>query len=86
MINLTYTANEALRSAIDYAQLTTENIRVTKLAVKDGLYEIALRTLCQMYEFYVDAANGEVLGVNVEPALDLEAVYDDASATLAHVA
>lgn len=86
MINLTYTANEALRSAMEYARLTTEDVRVTKLTAKDGLYEITLRTLCQMYEFYVDAANGEVLGVNAEPALDLEAVYDDTSATAARAA
>lgn len=86
MMNLTYTANEALRSAMEYAQLTTEDIRVMKLAATDGLYEIVLRTLSQMYEFYVDAASGEVLGINAEPALDLEAVYDDTSATVVRAA
>ena len=86
MMNLTYTANEALRSAMEYAQLTTEDIRVMKLAATDGLYEIVLRTLSQMYEFYVDAASGEVLGINAEPALDHEAVYDDTSATVVRAA
>lgn len=76
MMNYADTASGALHSAMEYAQLMTEDVRVTKLAVKDGLYEIALLTLCQRYEFYVDAANGEVLGVNAGPTLDLGAIYD----------
>lgn len=77
MIDLTYTANEALRSAMEYAQLATEDVRVAKLAAKDGLYEITLHTPYQMYEFYVDAATGEVLGINAVPSLDLESAYED---------
>ncbi|MBR1455806.1 MAG: PepSY domain-containing protein [Oscillospiraceae bacterium] len=67
----TYTAEQALRIALTYAGLEPKDCRCGALRLEGGLYEIALRTDYQKLELYVDAADGEVLGFNAEPALDL---------------
>ena len=74
------TSNEALRIAIRYASLENVSPSCEKILNCDGLYEILLRTLLMRYEFYVDAATGEVLGFNNEPEVDAQVAYGRLSA------
>ena len=78
MNHTTPAANDALRIAMRYAKLNKETTVCTGLSFADGLYEITLRTPYQTYEFYVDSADGEVLGINAEPGLDLDNFYEGA--------
>ena len=75
-------ANNALRIAMRYAKLNKETTVCTGLSCTDGLYEITLRTPYQIYEFYVDSDQGEVLGINTVPGLDLDNFYEEAEQDL----
>lgn len=74
--NKNLTPEQAMRFALVYAELENDGPVCLSGRYAEGLYHFVFRTLCLRYEFYVDAANGEVLGVGTEPipyaeALDL---------------
>ncbi len=61
------TRKQALRAA--YLSAGIENDGPVCLAGRydGGFYHFVVRTLFLRYEFYVDAANGEVPGISTEP-------------------
>ena len=69
---LRMTQNQALRSAIAYAELKNAEPRCTSGSYADGLFHFIVTTLYLRYEFYVDAVSGEVLGISTEPLSYLE--------------
>ncbi|MCR5087959.1 MAG: hypothetical protein K6C08_00415 [Oscillospiraceae bacterium] len=72
------TADNALRIAMRYARLNKESVICTHLSCDNDIYEITLRTPYQIYEFYVDPAACEVIGINAEPSLELNCLCDSA--------
>ena len=69
---LKLTADQALRSAIAYADIKNDELVCTSGSFADGLYHFLVTTLYMRYEFYVDAASGEVPGFSTEPLSCLE--------------
>lgn len=72
----TLTPEQAMRYALIAADIEEEKPVCLASRYAEGLYHFVLCTPYVRYEFYVDAANGEVLGVGTEPlphaaALDL---------------
>ena len=72
--NKTLTPEQALRFAIVSANIENDAPVCLSGHCAEGLYHFVLRTLCLRYEFYVDASNGEVLGIATEPLTYDEAV------------
>ena len=72
IINPQMTQNQALKCAIAYVEIKNDEPVCTSSSFADGLYHFIVTTLYLRYEFYVDAMNGEVLGISTEPLLDLE--------------
>ena len=65
---------QALQFALACVNLSNDEFCCLSSQYNQGLYNFVLRTLCLRYEFYVDASNGEVLGINTEPFPSMEAV------------
>ena len=63
------TAEQALGCALIYARIEKEEPRCLFSHYKDSLYQFVVRTVCLQYEFYVDAVDGTVWGINTEPLL-----------------
>lgn len=61
------TAEQALNHALIYARIENEEPRCLFSRRRDGLYQFIVRTVCLKYEFYVDAEDGTVLGIDTEP-------------------
>ena len=61
------TQEQALRAAIEYADLSCDESSCLLCLCRDGLYRIVLNTPYLRYEFYVDAQSGEVLGIDMKP-------------------
>ena len=51
--------------------------RCTFVKNENGLYEMEIRTLVMRYDVYADAASGEILGLNYEPAVDEDAAFGE---------
>ncbi len=66
------TTDQALQSAIAYAEIKNDEPRCTSGSFADGIYHFIVTTLYLRYEFYVDAVSGEVLGISTEPLSYLE--------------
>lgn len=66
---------QALQFALACVNLSNDEFCCLSSRYNQGLYNFVLRTLCLRYEFYVDASNGEVLGINTEPFSSMEALY-----------
>ena len=84
---LKLTTDQALQSAIAYAEIENDEPRCASGSFAGGLYHFIVTTLYLRYEFYVDAVSGEVLGISTEPlsypeALNLCADWE----SLPHVA
>ena len=60
-------AEEALRSALTYAGIENDENRCLLCRCVNGLFQIIVWTPYLKYEFYVDAENGEVLGIDMIP-------------------
>lgn len=60
---------EAIRIAVAHARLEHDEPYCASAIVEDGFIALAVFTLFQRYEFYVDADSGEVLGIMSEPVL-----------------
>ncbi len=69
---LKLTTDQALQSAIAYAEIKNDEPRCASGSLADGVYHFIVTTLYLRYEFYVDAVSGEVLGISTEPLSYLE--------------
>ena len=70
----TLTPEQAMRYALIAADIEEEKPLCLASRYAEGLYHFVLCTAYVKYEFYVDAANGEVLGVGTEPLPHAEAL------------
>ncbi len=61
------TPEQAMQFALTSANIENDEPVCQTSRYDEGLYHFVLQTLCLRYEFYVDAANGEVLGISTEP-------------------
>ena len=68
------TQDEALRCAIIYTNIGNDEPVCISGNLADGLFHFIVTTLYLRYEFYVDAGNGEVLGISTEPLAYPEAL------------
>ena len=69
---LKLTTDQALQSAIAYAEIKNDEPRCASGSFAYGVYHFIVTTLYLRYEFYVDAVSGEVLGISTEPLSYLE--------------
>ena len=65
MINLN--AEQALRKALICAGIEKEELACLLQEHEEGLYHFQVRSCWMEYEFYVEAASGEVLGMQTAP-------------------
>lgn len=70
--NRKLTPTQALQFALIYADIDRDELCRLSSRYDEGLYNFVVCTPCLKYEFYVDAANGEVVGINTEPLLCME--------------
>ncbi len=76
MYTLTHISNEqALNAALAYAGLADSEFLCLANRHEDGYFHIAGRTPYMRYEFYVDASDGEVAGIDAQPVSFEEALY-----------
>lgn len=68
------TAKQALRAALAYAGIEETESRCLLNRYDDGLYHLFVNTAYMKYEFYVSAADGEVLGFDLEAQTCSEAL------------
>lgn len=68
---------KALETALNYAGIRSDEARCLYVSCFDGFVELVVHTPYQKYEFYVDVESEEVVGINAEPALDFDQVYED---------
>lgn len=68
------TSKQALYNALAYAGIENGEYSCRSALLEDGLYHFVVRTNFMNYEFYVDAVNGEVLGISTEPLIYREAL------------
>ena len=61
------TKEQALNIALTYAGIENNEPHCLSNVCRSGFYQIAVRTPYLKYEFYVDAVNGEVAGIDTEP-------------------
>lgn len=61
------TAGQALDCALLYAKIENEDPRCLFSHSREGLYHFIVRTAYLKYEFYVEAGDGTVLGIDTEP-------------------
>ena len=58
----------ALHAVLRYAKLSSEDICCVSFEMQQGLYALRFRSDWLLYDSYVDACSGEVLGFSFEPA------------------
>ena len=63
------TPEQALRCALTAAKIDNEEYRCLSTRCADGFYQLYVCTPYLKYEFYVDALNGDVLGIDTVPPL-----------------
>ena len=68
IINRVRTEAEAIRIALEYCGLAAAELRDGTSRREENLYHVALRTPFQRYELYVNALDGEITGIDTEPA------------------
>ncbi len=61
----------ALNNALTSVGINDSNYCCEYICLENGLYHLVVSTLMLRYEFYVDAENGEVLGTNTEPVIEM---------------
>lgn len=71
MKDIIHTINtaRAYRTVLTELHLSDSDVEVSNIIMHDGLYEASLFTAWMHYECCMDAATGEVLGLNAEPML-----------------
>ena len=68
------TPKQDMQAVLAFANIENDEPVCQTIRYDEGLYYLVLRTLCLRYEFYVDAANGEVLGISTEPLPYMESI------------
>lgn len=58
---------DAIMLVMSYAGLEGRPVENRQITCSDGLYEVCFRTTELVYDCYVDAASGEILGFSFEP-------------------
>ena len=61
------TKEQALNIALTYAGIENNEPHCLSNVFRSGFYQVAVRTPYLKYEFFVDAASGEVAGIDMEP-------------------
>lgn len=61
---------EAVNAVLKETGLTPAQARFAQIDREDDMYRLFFRTDWMKYEAYVSALSGEVLGVDMEPAVD----------------
>lgn len=61
----------ALNNALTSVGINDGNYCCEYICLEGGCYRLIVSTLMLRYEFYVDAATGEVLGIDTEPMIDV---------------
>lgn len=61
----------ALNNALTSVGINDGNYCCEYICLEDNCYRLIVSTLMLRYEFYVDAASGEVLGIDTEPMIDV---------------
>ena len=61
------TQEQAMRHALIFADIEDDEPACMSSRYEEGLYHFVLNTPYMKYEFYVDAADGEVMGIGTEP-------------------
>ncbi len=75
MYTLNHISNEqALNAALAYAGLADSEFLCLTDRYENGYFHIAVRTPYMRYEFYVDASDGEVAGIDAQPVSFEEAL------------
>ena len=74
-MNMTLTTNDAFLAAVKGANLKSDAVRCTYINFEDGLYEFSFQTDFQLYDIYVDAKTGDVLGLSTEPYFDYDLLF-----------
>ncbi len=67
--NIILTKEQALKLAVDYARIANDNPRCLSVRFAQGLYAFLVETDYMRYEFYVDAAEGDIPGFSAEPLM-----------------
>lgn len=65
---------DAIETAVNEIGLDPESTRVISLRRDGDCCELVLRTDWVMYECYVELFGGELVGLNTEPFVDVEAI------------
>ncbi len=60
----------ALYNALSSVGINDASYRCDYICLEGDCYHIIVSTIMLKYEFYVDSATGEVLGINTEPEID----------------
>jgi len=68
IINRVRTEAEAIQIALEYSGLAAAELRDGTSRREENFYHVALRTPFQKYELYVNALDGEIAGIDTEPA------------------
>ncbi len=61
------TDSQALSIAIRYAGMENDEYRCLSSRYDRGFFHLVVRTPYLRYEFYVDALDGDVVGISTEP-------------------
>ncbi len=82
------TTEQAMGRALIYTRIENDDPCCLFSSCRDGLYHFVVATAYLKYEFYVDAEDGTVLGIDTEPLLYPEAMLfcecgDDAQPAVA---
>ncbi len=61
----------ALYNALTSVGINDGNYCCEYICLEGGYYHMIVSTLMVRYEFYVDASDGEVCGIDTEPVIDV---------------
>ena len=68
MKSICVSPTRALHAVLRYGKLSSEDICCVSFEMQQGLYALRFRSDWLLYDSYVDACSGEVLGFSFEPA------------------
>jgi len=59
---------QAYSIAVNYTNLINNDPKLLYIRLEGGLYHLIIRASFLDYEFYIDSADGNILGLSTEPA------------------
>lgn len=71
------TLSDAIIAAITHSNIENDEPCCVRAVYMNGYFDLAVYTLYQKYDFYVDAFSGEVSGIMSEPLDSCEAVFEE---------